>query len=316
MRSIRFSTVALLVTWPAPRSSRRPEAAAPSGSRRAATRNARPGFATTRRSRPTRSPRAGSSCSGSHRSTIARASCSSLNQGVTANGVTLFTPLSLVSGSSNNIYAIDNDTGNVYWQRHFDIPLPAAGTIACPGGITAAATRTVSVTPPAPAAGRAGGGGGRGGGGYRSVLGEPGEGIPATPRGGGAAGRTSWARRCARSARCTGSSGTGRGWRPCWWSPGRTRRGRCGRSGCCRPRPRCRGGSGSGGRSRRPRRSWCWRRARNSRARGHRSVVRVPQQQPVEAVDSDAHLESSMSSRATACSTRLDSSLAKTSISP
>src|SRR6187401_1477555 len=56
----------------------------------------------------------------------------SLTQGVSANGVTLFTPLSLVAGSSNNIYALDNDTGNVLWQRHFDIMLPAAGTIACP----------------------------------------------------------------------------------------------------------------------------------------------------------------------------------------
>src|SRR5690348_6737966 len=33
-----------------------------------------------------------------------------LSAGVTANGVTLFVPMSLVTGSSNNIYAIDNDT--------------------------------------------------------------------------------------------------------------------------------------------------------------------------------------------------------------
>jgi hypothetical protein len=58
-----------------------------------------------------------------------------LAQGVTANGVTLFIPLSLVTGSSNNVYAIDNDTGYLLWQRHFDAALPAA-TPACPGGIT------------------------------------------------------------------------------------------------------------------------------------------------------------------------------------
>jgi outer membrane protein assembly factor BamB len=105
-----------------------------------------------------------------------------LAQGVTANGVTLFVPLSLVTGSSNNVYSIDNDTGYVLWQRHFDAALPAA-TAACPGGITAAATRLVSIAPPAPAGAR-GGGGGRGGG-YRGSVSEPGQGITFEPRGGG-----------------------------------------------------------------------------------------------------------------------------------
>ena len=61
--------------------------------------------------------------------------------------------MSIVAGSSNNVYALDNDTGYVVWQRQFDAPLPAP-TAACPGGITAAATRIVSVVP---ASGRAGG---------------------------------------------------------------------------------------------------------------------------------------------------------------
>src|ERR1043166_6003577 len=43
-----------------------------------------------------------------------------LTQGVTASGVTLFVPMSLVAGSSNNLYALDNDTGYVVWQRRFD----------------------------------------------------------------------------------------------------------------------------------------------------------------------------------------------------
>src|ERR1051326_531580 len=38
-----------------------------------------------------------------------------LAQGVTANGVTLFIPMSVVTGSSNNVYAIDNDTGYTVW---------------------------------------------------------------------------------------------------------------------------------------------------------------------------------------------------------
>ena len=68
--------------------------------------------------------------------------------GVSAPGVTLFVPMSLVTGSSNNVYAIDSDTGYLVWQRHFDAPLPAA-TDACPGGTTSAPTRIVSLSPPA-----------------------------------------------------------------------------------------------------------------------------------------------------------------------
>ena len=51
-----------------------------------------------------------------------------LGQGVTASGVTLFVPISLVTGSSNNVYAIDNDTGYVVWQRHFDAALARVNT--------------------------------------------------------------------------------------------------------------------------------------------------------------------------------------------
>ena len=65
-----------------------------------------------------------------------------LGQGVTASGVTLFVPMSLVTGSSNNVYGIDNDLGYVVWERQFDVALPAA-TAGCPGGISAGATRIV-----------------------------------------------------------------------------------------------------------------------------------------------------------------------------
>jgi hypothetical protein len=108
-----------------------------------------------------------------------------LAQGVTASGVTLFVPMSIVAGSSNNVYGIDNDLGYVVWQRHFDATLPAA-TAACAGGITSAATRIVRLDSPT-AAGAAGFGGGRGRGvvGYRSLLGEPGEGVPAEGRAAG-----------------------------------------------------------------------------------------------------------------------------------
>ena len=106
-----------------------------------------------------------------------------LTQGVTASGVTLFVPMSLVAGSSNTVYGIDNDLGYIVWQRQFEAALPAA-TAGCAGGIASAATRIVRLDGMPPPAGR-GFGGGRGAVGYRSLLGEPGEGVPVEGRAGG-----------------------------------------------------------------------------------------------------------------------------------
>jgi hypothetical protein len=106
----------------------------------------------------------------------------SLSPGVVTSGVNIFTPLSTIAAPSNQIFAVDNDTGNLFWTRRFDGTL-AAGTAACPGGISGALTRMVSLTPPAPGAGR---GGGRGRGAYSSAVGEPGAGVPIPSRGGGA----------------------------------------------------------------------------------------------------------------------------------
>ena len=108
-----------------------------------------------------------------------------LTQGIAVSGVTLFVPTSLVAGSANNLHMLDNDTGYVVWSRTFEGALPAA-TAACGGGITAAPTYIVSGTAAptsdpvasAPAAGRANQG-------FRSLLGEPGQGVPVEPRGGG-----------------------------------------------------------------------------------------------------------------------------------
>src|SRR6476646_4046288 len=68
-----------------------------------------------------------------------------LRQGVTATGVTIFVPMSLVAGSSNDMFAIDNDLGYVVWKRHFDAAMPAPSA-ECPGGIAAGATRIVPLT--------------------------------------------------------------------------------------------------------------------------------------------------------------------------
>ncbi len=104
----------------------------------------------------------------------------SLGAGVVASGVNIFTPLSIIGAPSNQVFAVDNDTGNLFWTRRFDGTL-AAGTAACPGGISGTLTRMVNLTTPAPGAGR---GGGRGRGSYSSAVGEPGAGVPIPGRGG------------------------------------------------------------------------------------------------------------------------------------
>jgi hypothetical protein len=99
-----------------------------------------------------------------------------LRQGVTAAGVTLFVPLSVVTGSSNTVYGIDNDIGYVTWRRQFDLPMPTPAA-ACPGGMTSGATRIVRLDASA-TAGAPGISFGRANPGYRTLLGEPGEGVP------------------------------------------------------------------------------------------------------------------------------------------
>src|SRR4051812_46382188 len=100
-------------------------------------------------------------------------------QGVSVNGVTLFTPLSIVTGG-NDVIAIDNDTGATFWYKSFGA---APSTAACAAPV--AATRVALLETPAPTAARGGGaGGGRGG--YSSSVGSPGEGAPVPARGGGA----------------------------------------------------------------------------------------------------------------------------------
>jgi hypothetical protein len=106
----------------------------------------------------------------------------SLGAGVVTSGINIFTPLSTIAAPANQIFAVDNDTGNVFWTRRFEGTL-AAGTAACPGGISGTLTRMVSLTTPALGAGR---GGGRGRGSYSSAVGEPGAGVPIPSRGGGA----------------------------------------------------------------------------------------------------------------------------------
>ena len=97
-------------------------------------------------------------------------------QGVTASGVTLFVPMSVVTGAGDRVYGLDNDIAFVVWQRALDLE-DAASLPTCAGAATAAATRIVpldasaTANPLARPAGPPGVG-------YRSQLGRPGEGAP------------------------------------------------------------------------------------------------------------------------------------------
>ena len=133
-------------------------------------------------------------------------------QGVTVNGVTLFTPLSIITGTANDVIAIDNDTGNTFWYKSLGNAPAAAGACAAqPVAATRVAT-LVQPPPPAPRGAGAGGAGGRGGG-YSSNVGQPGEGvpIPAGGRGGRGAAPAAGAPGAAPGAPGAAPGGTGRG---------------------------------------------------------------------------------------------------------
>lgn len=106
-----------------------------------------------------------------------------LGQGVTATGITIFVPMSLVTGSSNTLYGVDNDLGHVVWERQFEAAALPAPSADCPGGISAGATRIVPLNETVTT--RPGFGASRGAVGYRSLLGQPGEGAPVEGRSGG-----------------------------------------------------------------------------------------------------------------------------------
>jgi outer membrane protein assembly factor BamB len=87
-----------------------------------------------------------------------------------------FKSLAFVGGSSDTLYAIDDDLGRLYWKTHFNYSASVpqqSGSLPCPGGLTAAATRPTTLLPLAP---------GRGGGNRvsaaRAMVGEPDQGFP------------------------------------------------------------------------------------------------------------------------------------------
>jgi hypothetical protein len=86
-----------------------------------------------------------------------------------------FKSLAFVGGSSDMLYAIDYDLARVYWKTSFNSSTTSqrSGSLLCPGGLTAAATRPTGLLPQVP---------GRGFGGNRinaarAIVGDPGQGF-------------------------------------------------------------------------------------------------------------------------------------------
>ena len=86
-----------------------------------------------------------------------------------------FKSLAYVGGSSNTVFSIDYDLATVEWTKRLEAPTEKANSLACPAGMTASITRSVSLTPAA-ARGFGGAFPGRGVA-FSSAVGEPNQGA-------------------------------------------------------------------------------------------------------------------------------------------
>lgn len=101
-----------------------------------------------------------------------------------AMGYKGFRSLTMLSGPENKLFAVDNDFGEMYWEKQFEVAVPRESSGACPGGSLSASARAVNPDPASLA--------GRGPvvrSPYRGVLGEPGAGVVESTPPAGAAGR-------------------------------------------------------------------------------------------------------------------------------
>jgi len=93
-------------------------------------------------------------------------------------GIHGFRSFGFVTGSADNVYAVDTDLGRIDWQKNFGSKsAPADASLVCPGGMTTGTARSIGTAFPAAAPGGRGGGGGGRGGPAKSGVGEPGEGA-------------------------------------------------------------------------------------------------------------------------------------------
>ena len=59
-----------------------------------------------------------------------------------------FRSLAFVGGSANNVYAIDTDLNRIEWQHRISPSVPPAGSLNCPGGLTANIARETTAAYP------------------------------------------------------------------------------------------------------------------------------------------------------------------------
>ena len=88
-------------------------------------------------------------------------------------GIHGFRSFGFVSGSGDNIYAVDTDLARIDWQKSFGGKAPSDASLTCPGGMTTGTAHSVPTAFSVPQ--QAGGGRGRGTP-AKSGVGEPGEG--------------------------------------------------------------------------------------------------------------------------------------------
>src|SRR4051794_6460794 len=73
-------------------------------------------------------------------------------------GIHGFRSFGFVTGSGDNLYAVDTDLARIDWQKNFGGKPSADASLTCPGGMTTGTARSIAAAFAAPAQG----GGGRG----------------------------------------------------------------------------------------------------------------------------------------------------------
>src|SRR5260370_4190107 len=92
-------------------------------------------------------------------------------------GIHGFRSFGFVTGSGDNIYAVDTDLARIDWQKNFGGKVPADASTTCPGGMTSGTARSIGAAFPASTPAGRGGGGGFRGAAAKSGVREAGEGA-------------------------------------------------------------------------------------------------------------------------------------------
>ena len=58
-------------------------------------------------------------------------------------GIHGFRSFGFVTGSGDNLYAVDTDLARIDWQKNFGGKAPADASLTCPGGMTTGAAHAI-----------------------------------------------------------------------------------------------------------------------------------------------------------------------------